>query len=385
MRNRTFGPSVVESKLVKPVRIAFVITELEFGGAERCLANLVTSLDRTRFDPMVCALKPRPVAGQDSLVRRIEEAAIPVHFLNLRSPASLLFGLTKLKRLFRQHETEVVQTFLFHANVIGAFAARSVGVKRIVSGIRVADPSRWRMRLERFAMRPVDDIVCVSQSVADQVATKGGYPRSKLRVIPNGIELSSLPIDSSFDWTTLGIPPNRRILLCVGRLHKQKGFDWLLEFAPELLNRLPEHDLVIVGDGPERRALRDITARLSIQDRVHFLGWRADVSDLMNAADVLLLPSRWEGMPNVLIEAMGVGLPAVATAVEGVREVLGTLANSQMVNSGDVAAFISAVCRIAASPDERQKLVHENHERIRAEFSLHAMIAKYEAMYSLRY
>ncbi|MDA1052819.1 MAG: glycosyltransferase [Planctomycetota bacterium] len=365
----------------EPVRIAFVITELEFGGAERCLTNLAIGIDRTRFAPMVCSLAPRPAEGKDSLVRQLEAASVPVHFLNLRSSMSFFSGLAKLKRLLRQHETEVVQTFLFHANVIGALAAKSAGVSRIVSGVRVADPARWRMVLERFALRRTDHIVCVSQSVAEQVASKGGFPRSKLRVIPNGIDLTSTPIGTAVDRTQLGIAPERRILLCVGRLHRQKGFDWLLRLAPELLSRLPKHDLVIAGDGPERKSLRELATRLGIQNRVHFVGWRPDVPQWMQEAEILLLPSRWEGMPNVLIEAMGRGLPVVASSVEGVKEVLGPLAEEQAVPVGDTSAFVAAVCRVANDSHHRQILGNENRERIQAEFSLNEMIPRYEELY----
>jgi len=383
MRNRPSRAPSAENPVTEPVRIAFVITELDVGGAERCLVNLAAGIDRTRFSPMVCALAPRPVQGQDSLVRQLEEASVPVHFLNLRSSLSFLPGLGKLKRLFRQHEIEVVQTFLFHANVIGSFAAKSAGVSRIVSGIRVADPARWRMGLERFATQRVDNIVCVSQSVADFVATEGGFPRSKLRVIPNGIDLTPVQTDTTRIRTELGIGNQRRILLGVGRLHRQKGFDWLLEQAPELLKRLPEHDLVIAGDGPERKSLGELASRLGLKDRVHFTGWRTDVPRLMQAADIFLLPSRWEGMPNVLIEAMGLGLPVVAASVEGVTEVLGPLAKGQAVPFGDGAAFIDAVCEIVSDSTHKAKLAEVNCERIRAEFSLRAMISKYEDLFSI--
>jgi glycosyltransferase involved in cell wall biosynthesis len=359
-----------------------VITELEFGGAERCLANLVTGIDRSRFDPIVCALKPRPSAGEDLLVQQIEAANIPVHFLNLRSPASLIFGVRKLKALLRQHEAAVVQTFLFHANTIGAFAAKSAGVARVFSGIRVADPTRWRMTLERFALCRVDQVVCVSQSVADFAVAKGGFPRAKLLVIPNGIELGNISTETPIDRTQFGIATGRKVLLCVGRLHEQKGFDWLLQLAPDLFRRLPDHDLVIIGEGPERNSLNELAVRLNIQSRVHLVGWRPEVPQWMRAAELLLLPSRWEGMPNVLIEAMGSGLPVVATSVEGVEEVLGPLATGQMVPFGDDAAFIDSVCKIVVDSTQRAKLGAENRTRIRAEFSLRAMISKYEELYS---
>ncbi|MBC8350754.1 MAG: glycosyltransferase [Planctomycetes bacterium] len=369
--------------MAEPVRIAFVITELEVGGAERCLVNLASGIDRTRFAPTVCSLAPRPAAGKDTLVRQLEDASIPVHFLNLRSSISFLSGMSKLKRLLREHEIDVVQTFLFHANVIGAFAAQAAGVPKIVSGLRVADPARWRMALERFAARRAEYIVCVSHSVAEFVKTKVGAPDSKLRVIPNGIDLSTIPTDNIPNRTELGLPTERRILLAVGRLHRQKGLDWLLALAPELFKRLPEHDLVIVGDGPQRDSLTELSAKLDLQDRVHFIGWRPDVPRLMQAAEVFLLPSRWEGMPNVLIEAMGAGLPVVATSVEGVKEVLGPLAARQALPFGHDTAFIDAVSQFIVDSTLNAELGEENRERIRAEFTLRSMISKYEDLYHL--
>ncbi|MBI2477463.1 MAG: glycosyltransferase [Planctomycetia bacterium] len=336
--------------MAEPIRIAFVITELEFGGAERCLANLVTGIDRARFVPIVCALKSRPAAGEDLLVQQLESANVPVHFLNLRSPASFLTGVMKLKRLLRQHETDVVQTFLFHANVIGALAAQAAGVARVFGGIRVADPSRWRMTLERFAMRRVDQVVCVSRSVAEQVASKGRFPRPKLRVIPNGIDLAKVPAGTSVNRSQLDIPPDRKILLCVGRLHEQKGFDWLLQLTPELFRRLPEHHLVIVGDGPERKPLSELADRLAIQDKVHFIGWRPYVLQWIQ---------------------------------EGVQEILGPLAERQAVRFGDGSAFLDVVCEIIDSTTLHAKLGEANRARIQAEFSLRAMISKYEALYGM--
>ncbi|MEO8497906.1 MAG: glycosyltransferase, partial [Planctomycetota bacterium] len=211
-----------------------------------------------------------------------------------------------------------------------------------------------------------------------------GFPRSKLVVIPNGVELTPVQCDTTRIRAELGIAIERRILLGVGRLHRQKGFDWLLELAPELFKRLPEHDLVIAGDGPERKSLGELAMRLGVQDRVHFAGWRPDVPQLMKAAEIFLLPSRWEGMPNALIEAMGSGLPVVAAAVEGVNEVLGPLAAAQEVSLGEANSFIEAICRIATNRDERERLGNENCERVAAEFSLSAMISKYEELYVTR-
>lgn len=368
--------------MTKPIKLGFVITELDVGGAERCLANLVIGLDRSRFEPFVCSLAPRPQDQQAGLVGRLEAAAVPVHFLNAQSLWQLPSTRRRLKQLLRTHQPEIVQTFLFHANVLGTLAASSAGMPHIVMGIRVADPPRWRLAVERCLSRRVDRIVCVSDSVAEFVRIRGGFTDSKLDVIPNGIDLSEYPASEPADLAQFGIGDNRRVLICVGRLHRQKGLDWLLECASELLGRLPGHDLLFVGDGPDRGALVKCANSLDVANRIHFAGWRADVPQLLAASDALLLTSRWEGMPNVLLEAMASQLPVVATRVEGVEQILGSLIADQGVAFGDTEALVKTIERIVSDPDHAARLGRLNRARVEAEFALPVIISRYEALYA---
>jgi len=155
----------VSTALPPPLRIALVITELDFGGAEQALVNLATGLSRERFSPAVYSLQSRP--KNDLLVRRLEEAGIPVHFLDVHSHWQFFSAVSRLAELFRQQQPQVVQSFLFHANVVATMAARRAKVPRVMTGIRVADPSAWRQRVERWLTPQMDKIVCVSQGVAD--------------------------------------------------------------------------------------------------------------------------------------------------------------------------------------------------------------------------
>ncbi len=365
-----------------PVRIAFVITELDVGGAERCLTNLVVGLDRAKFDPIVIALKARPVASQLTLVSELEAADVPIHFMGLRSPLSMPLALMRLRKLLQNHRTDVVQSFLYHANVLGTVAAKWARVEHVLCGIRVADPSRFRMKIERLAIRQAHHVVCVSQSVADFMAKQVSVPREKLIVIPNGYEAKQLEESSCETLTSVGFPLDRRVLLAVGRLHEQKGFDWLLGLAPKLFDQLPDHDVVILGEGPERKSLQRLVKDLNIDDRVHLLGWQPGVARFMQASEQFLLSSRWEGMPNALIEAMGHGLPVVATSVEGVDEVLGPLVDQQTAEFGDDQRFTDNVVRIANDEHEREQLGSSNRDRIRQQFSMQRMIDTYQQLYS---
>jgi glycosyltransferase involved in cell wall biosynthesis len=366
----------------EPWRLAFVITELEVGGAERCLTNLVLGLDRRRFTPIVYSLWPRPKAEQCELIEKLESADVPVHFVGLRLPRHFRKGSRQLNRLLSQSRPHLLQSFLFHANVIGAISGWRTKVPHIVQGIRVADRSAWRMMLERATSTLVERIVCVSDSVARMARDEARLPSHKLCVIPNGIDVESYENIVPADLTTFGIPPGRRVLVCVGRLHRQKGIDWLLKNAPAILQEFSDVDFLIVGQGPEEEALKTLAAQLEISQRVHFVGWRPDVPAILKSCSLLLLPSRWEGMPNALLEAMALQLPVVASRVEGVTELLGPRADEQVVPFGGDQNWVDTVASILRDAPRARELGVQNHARILEEFSLRRMIAAYETLYS---
>ena len=144
----------------------------------------------------------------------------------------------------------------------------------------------------------------MSQAVADFSAARLGLPAEKLVVIPNGIDLDKYPARQPADLRAFGIAAGRRAVTFVGRLEPQKGVEWLIETAPLWLAKLPDCDLLLVGEGPLRASLEAAARAAGIADRVHFAGWRADVPEILAASDLLVLPSVWEGMPNVVLEAM---------------------------------------------------------------------------------
>jgi glycosyltransferase involved in cell wall biosynthesis len=367
--------------LSRPLRVALVITELNVGGAERCATNLALGLDRELFEPIVVSLAPRPIREKSELVERLEAAAIPTHFLGLCSPREFLKGRKLLQQLFTETAPDVVQTFLVHANVLGAVAAQWAGVRNVATGVRVADPRRRRLWLERFAASRARCVVCVSQAAADVITRRGKIPAKKIVVIPNGIDVRRFESVEAINLGSLGIDPGRRIIAVVGRLEKQKGVDWLLSLAPQLLHETPQHDLLFVGDGPQRNELSSSVAEMGLAGRVHFAGWRADVPAILAASDLLLLPSRWEGMPNVVLEAMASRRPVVATQSEGVCELLGEASQAQTVSCGDSQVFVEKVLAIILDDEISAQLGEENRRRAEECFSLRTMIEHYQDLF----
>ncbi len=364
------------------IQLALVITELEVGGAERCLAQVATGLDRSRFAATVYSLAARPPVERSSLVQQLEAAAVPVRFVGVRAAWQLGTAIKRLRRLLAEQRPEIVQTFLFHANVVGTLAVRGSCAPRLVHGVRVADPSWFRQAVERRTSARADKIVCVSRSVAEYCAARLGVATDKLAVIPNGIDVEACANVQPANLSEFGLPPGRRAIVFVGRLHPQKGLDWLLAFAPRLFEQLPEHDLLLVGDGPERARLESLVRSRVLDRRVYFAGWSPRIPQILRASELLILPSRWEGMPNVLLEAMAAELPVVSTRVQGVAEVLGPLAEEQSVAFGDADGFLGQLRRLAGDRQLAAGLGRQNRERVERHFSRQAMLRAYEELYT---
>lgn len=364
------------------LRVALAITDLDVGGAERCLVDLATRLDPARFEPVVYCLGRRPSQGGDDCAQALEAGGIGTHYLDGQGLWSLFRVLRRLKRLLANQSPDLIQTSLFHANLIGRIAARCAGVRRVVAGIRVAERrSLWHLWLDRITHRWVDRYVCVSQAVARFSTEHGGLPEHKLVVIPNGIDLDRYPAPAPATPESLGIPPGRRLVVCVGRLEPQKGVRWLIETTGQWLPRLPDCDLVVVGKGPQRPELEAVCRGQGMVDRVHFVGWRREVPEILAASHLLVLPSRWEGMPNVVLQAMASGLPVVATDVEGVRELLGPDADCQVVNYADTQSLANSIVSILSQPQRAADLGRRNRLRAETHFGLQRMVSAYEDLW----
>jgi starch synthase (maltosyl-transferring) len=220
----------------------------------------------------------------------------------------------------------------------------------------------------------------VSRDVAKQAVRDGGVPTETLTVIPNGIDLARFDKVRPVDPSALGVAPGNRFFVFIGRLEAQKRPAWLLRLMPDVFGQLPNHELVMIGEGRQRAALEQVARELSIDARVHFIARRADIPAILVAAEALVLPSAWEGMPNVVLEAMATGRPVVACDVSGVRELLGPSAR-QLVDVDDSRGFAERLVAIGRNHGENGEIGAENRRRA-ADFSLERMVGAYEQLWS---
>jgi glycosyltransferase involved in cell wall biosynthesis len=217
--------------------------------------------------------------------------------------------------------------------------------------------------------------------VAEFAAREGGLPESKLVVIPNAVDVELFASATPADLTALGIPGGAPVILFVGRLDEQKDPLLLLESFRLLSPSCPHARLLFAGEGPLAGRLRESAADLG--ERVRLIGYRRDIPDLLRAASCLALPSRWEGMPNVILEAMAAATPVVATAVEGVAELLADGRLGTVVSDPTPHRFAEALASVLESPTEAAIRGRRSQEVVARRFTTEAMAAAYEQLYEI--
>lgn len=360
------------------IPIGFAITELDPGGAERAFTHLVTGLDKTRWSPTVYCL-----SGKGELAETIESEGIPVRYLNAGGKWDLgLIG--RLSSALKQDRPQLLQTFLHHANIAGRVAAWRAGVPTVVSGIRVAEKRNLRrLRLDRWTQKLVTTNVCVSPSVAQFSQQVGGLSAEKLTVIPNGVDFKRFHDAPAIDWTTLGMPADVEVILVVGRLDDQKRPVLAFQSCLPLFENHPRLHLVYAGIGPDEKRIQELAQQHNIPHRVHCLGKRDDVPQLMRGAKLLLQTSAWEGAPNVIPEALAAGLPVIATENPGNRDALheGTWGLLVPEKSSEITHFLTAFFESEDLSTELREWTHLAQASIQQDLTWQLTVNTYENLY----
>jgi glycosyltransferase involved in cell wall biosynthesis len=374
------------------LRLTHLITDSGAGGAEKILNELATRLDREFYDVRVVVIKREGVTAA-----RLRAAGIPVTSLDLPARPGLGYVLrlplaaTRLAGILGRSRPHVLHCWLFQANLLGRLAARLTGVPVNISSLRVLEREHpGQYRIDRATRGWVSHYVAVSEEVAVHARAAMHLPPERITVIANGIDPAPLAAaDPNALRRELGVPDQVPVIGALGRLHRQKGLDVLLRALPALLARFPELVLLIGGDGPEATALQGLAHSLGIASQVRFLGaWRR-VPEFMAALDLLVLPSRWEGMPNVVLEAMAAARPVCASDLGGVREIVtaGGLDGPRsgetglLVRPDDPAALARAIGALLGDPARRQTMGRAGRARVELGFRLDRMVSRYQSLY----
>lgn len=354
------------------------------------LYRLLERRDPDRIQPVgVISL-----TGDGPLGDPIRELGVPVVLLDIRRPAALPATLRRLRREIRAARPDVVQTWMYHGDLVGGLAARSAGVRPVVWGLhastRPADGPRTAARIgvgisARLSHRLPTRIVACADAARD-VHVGLGYDASRIVVIPNGFDLVPPPTAEhrAALRESLGVPTGRQVVLRLARYHPQKDYPTFLAAAGAVVAAGADVHLVLAGlDVTTANAdLTELLRRHGLESRTTLLGLHARPQDLLAVADVAVSSSSYgEAFPLVIGEAMANGVPVVTTDVGDSARLVGPDAGV-VVAPADPAALADAVLSLLrASASERAAMAEAGRRRVADEFSLATMVGRYEALY----
>jgi glycosyltransferase involved in cell wall biosynthesis len=374
-------------KEMKPVRLLHITGDSRFGGAGRIILRLgqVAQAEGWQVD----VLTTDPVFQRVIVQNGLGLVNLDVIRREIR-PIWDLAGLVRLWNFLRREKYGIVHTHTSKGGFVGRLAARLANVPVIVHtvhGFAFHEQSRYSTRLffsalERIAARWCDRIVSVSEFHRRWALELKICQPSEILAIPNGI--ASLPdpeIAPAALRRQLGARDGDLLILSMARLAADKGLDYLIEAAAMLARHKFHFRVAIAGDGPVRARLEQQSRDLGVADRVTFLGFREDVSDLLAASDLVVLPSLREGLSIALLEAMATGKPIVATSIGSHRELAAQADIARLVPPADAQALSQAILRVANNP----ALMTGLGTRARALFEGHykedRMLSTYKELY----
>ena len=355
------------------------------GGTERVVWELATRLSPRRYQ--VCVwLSTSP--GVDELAAALAGRGIEVERMpEVESRWDWGRMLATWRRLRR------LRPSLLHVHHVWPSAdrylhpiARAAGVPHlVVTEHIVGHPNSGVQRtLKRAELDGADAVTAVCGAVAESLARDYGVPRERLRVVPNGAE----PADESAEWPEarairerMGIGLFRPLWVCPARLEEQKGHAVLLEALARLRERPLDFVAALAGDGSLREPLERRAEALGIASRVRFLGQVEAIGPLLLAADVVVLPSRWEGLPLSMLEAMARGRPVVASAVGGIPEAIEDRVHGRLVPPDDPGALADALEELHGRVDTARQMGARGAERVRQRYTWARVVEAFEAVY----
>jgi glycosyltransferase involved in cell wall biosynthesis len=361
------------------MRVLYVIDSLAAGGAERSLAALAPGYLERGVELEVAYLHDRP-----GLQHELLDAGARLHLVPAPTRRRRVGALTEL---IRDRRPQLVHTTLFEADIAGRIAARRARIPVVSSLVNVAygpehraDPNvgRWRLRAAQAAdvatARCTVSMHAVSRFVADVMARRLRYPRERIVVIPRGRDAARLgrrtPERRAAARAALGLDASTPMVLAVARQEFQKGLDTLVESAALLVREIPQLRVVVAGrEGSLSSDLRAHVDALGLSSAVELLGERDDIADLLCAADLFVLPSRREGLPGAVLEAMALETPIIASDLPQVREVVDD-STAVLVPSDAPERLATAMAGVLAASDDARTRASAARDRFEAEFTI---------------
>jgi glycosyltransferase involved in cell wall biosynthesis len=372
------------------LRILLTIDDASLGGGQMHVLLLAKYLKAANFDVEIAT------AAQGWLVDEAVKIDIVVHQIAISNNLTWQ-SFHDMRQLLRLPKFDVLHTHGGTAGfwvrlVVAGFKNRPVVVHTYhgLHYLHICQSLGWNIqakikraifrRIDRLLLKYTDRIVCVCRSDYQKAIEAGVADRDRTSIVYNGIEVDkfSHPLNRSSARQLFAIDSTEFVFGNVGRLHEQKGHKFLLQAFAKMRNRAIS---IVIGDGNMRDELIALAAKLAISDRVLFLGARADIHEFLSAIDVFVMPSLWEGQPIALLEALAMGKPCIASAVDGIPEIISDGINGYLVNPQDIETLAQLMDDAIENPHLWEKFADLGVSRIDPKFLAQNMAAEIAKIY----
>jgi len=369
------------SKQSRPLSVCHIFPALPLHGAENHFLKLTKEIDPQKIRTSICL-----ISDGGPLVKDFEEMGIPVTLI-LKKGRYDFSILPRLRLYLKNGQFDIIHTHLFTANFWGRAAALFLPPVLVSSAHNIQSRehsflSHIETFLDRTLTRITDAVFCVTPMVMRSMEKETGLPREKLVTIENGIQCpNQADLPSKADARILlDIPESAPCLAVIGRFSTQKNHRTFLSALIPVVEQFPDLQVLFVGEGELENEIRQHTEELNLGKTVRFMGQRRDIYKILKALDALVVPSLWEGLPNVMLEAMAVGIPVIATRVGGIPDVL-TDGQTGRLTEPDSKSLSSAMIRGLKNPGELASYAKASLHLIRARYDIRQTAERYTGFY----
>lgn len=362
------------TEITDKITILYVVFELYAGGMENGIVNLINNSNES-FRNVVCCLNKKGVFSS-----RIKKEST-IYELNKKHGND--FSLPcKIMKIIKKEKVKIVRAFNEDPYFYSFFPSKITRRPIIYyNGGRMLPEIKRRVFLERILGNKASRVIVPSQGLKKYMTSVVGLKENKMQVIHNGVDLNRFTKEVSIlkKKEELQIPQDDLVIGSIGRLVPQKNIPCFLEIARQLLLLGEKATFLIIGDGKLKNDLISLATQMGLRHKVRFLGVRNDIDEIYKILDYLFLTSNWEGLSNVLLEAMANGITVISTDVEGVKEIIRNGENGFIVDVEDVDGFVNIIRQL---DKQKRLLISKNAiDKIKKDFSIEKMAECYENLY----
>ncbi len=362
-----------------PIKVLQLLVTMPVGGAEIMVADIATGLDPARFEVITACLgEPGPMGEE---LRGRGQRVIGLGLDLKRAGTWTMVG--RVRQLLQEIRPDILHTHLYHANLYGRIAALGLGLSGVVATVHnIYARVKLHRCLANYLLARLGDYVLVfSPQVRADVRRYDRVPEAKLRMLTPGVRLEEPDSGANKEEARRSLGISGFCLGNVARLEEQKGHDDLLQAVAQVRGEIPDLTLLLVGEGTRQAALQSLTRELGLDQVVRFLGTRRDIPRILRALDAFIMPSRWEGIPLTLLEAMGYGLPVISTRVGRAPEIIQDGVNGRLAPAAAPGALAQALLELYQHPELRAQWGEQARRTVRAKYTLAHFLEQFASIY----